>query len=246
MISKETIPDPTRGSGTIAAFFDFDGTVTCVDSFFLLGLAAVWKRIGRVSLLRFFKALMDYQRNRLTNSELKESVLSGLTGLSRDQVNDLCARLFQNLVLPSLRPALKARIDQHNRAGHVTVLLSASLVEQLLPAAECLHVAEVIGTEASYSDGKLTGRLEGEACHGEEKARLAKAFCESRGIGPGESFAYGDSLSDLPVLDLCGHACVVNGGRRLRRIAGQRGWEILRCSTPFLSLVEGLVGVRKV
>jgi len=246
MIRKETIPDPIHIQSRIAAFFDFDGTVTCLDSFFLLGLVAGWKGIGHVSLLRFFKALRDYQRNRLTNSALKEAVLSGLKGLSRDQMNDLCSRIFQCLVQPSLRPGLKARIDQHNRAGHVTVLLSASLEEQLRPAAECLQVEEVIGTKAGYSDEKLTGRLEGEACHGEEKARLAKAFCESRGIHPGESCAYGDSLSDLPVLDLCGHACVVNGDGKLRRIAKQRGWEVLHCSTPFLSLTEGLVGILRV
>lgn len=246
MIRKETILTPKHMQGRIAAFFDFDGTLTCLDSFFLLGLVAGWKRIGRVSLLRFFKALTDYQRNRLTNRELKETVLSGLEGLSHAQMNELCSRLFQYLIQPSIRPGLKARIDQHNRAGHVTVLLSASLEEQLLPAAEFLQVAEIIGTKARYSDGKLTGRLEGEACHGEEKARLAKAFCESRGIHPGESCAYGNSLPDLPVLDLCGHACVVNGDGKLRRIAKQRGWEILHCSTPFLSLIEGLAGVHRV
>ena len=245
MTREETIPDPMHREGRIAAFFDFDGTVTCLDSFFLLGLAARWKGIGGVSLLRFFKALMDHQRNKLTNSDLKETVLSGLRGLSHDQMSDLCGRLFHRLVRPSLRPGLEARIGQHNRAGHVTVLLSASLEELLVPAAEYLQVAEVIGTKAQYSDGRLTGRLEGEACHGAEKARLAGAFCESKGIRPGESCAYGDSLSDLPVLDLCGYACVVNGGRRLRRIARQRGWETLECPTPFLSLIEALVGVHK-
>ena len=49
MISKETIPDPMHGQGRIAAFFDFDGTVSCLDSFFLLGLVAGWNRIGRFS-----------------------------------------------------------------------------------------------------------------------------------------------------------------------------------------------------
>ena len=246
MTGNETKQYQLHPSARAVAFFDFDGTVTCLDSFLLLGLYACWERVGRVSLPRLLRSLMDYQRSRLTNTELKEAVLSDLSGLTRDEMSDLSRRLFDRLVRPSLRVDLEARIDQHNRAGHLTVLLSASLEEQLLPAAEYLQVREVIGTKVQYSDGRLTGRVEGEACHGAEKARLAKAFCEAEGIQPGESWAYGDSLSDVSVLDLCGNACVVNGGRRLRRIARQKGWEILRSPTPFCPLIEGLVGVHRV
>lgn len=243
MTGQEKISDLALRSERVAAFFDFDGTVACVDSFVLLGLVAGWKGIGCLSLAGFLKALMDYQRNRLTNTQLKEVFLSDLKGVSQDRMRELCGRLFDRLVRPTLRPALKARIDRHNRSGHVTVLLSASFEEQLLPAADYLRVRAAIGSKAQVVDGALTGRLEGEACHGVEKARAAKAFCESRGIDLRGSFAYGDTLSDLPVLELCGHACVVNGSARLRRIAERRGWEILNSPSSFWSLVGGFTGL---
>jgi HAD superfamily hydrolase (TIGR01490 family) len=134
-----------------------------------------------------------------------------------------------------------SRIERHNRAGHVTVLLSASFEEQLMPAASDLEVARVIGSKAEYLSGRLSGRLEGEACHGPEKARLAEAFCRSSGIDPADCCAYGDSLSDLPILELCGHACVVNGRGELLRLAERRRWEILRIRKPVLNLVKGVL-----
>ena len=41
-----------------------------------------------------------------------------------------------------------------------------------------------------------------------------------------ESFAYSDSITDLPMLEAVGHPVVVNPDRDLRRIALERGWEI--------------------
>ena len=41
-----------------------------------------------------------------------------------------------------------------------------------------------------------------------------------------ESFAYSDSITDLPMLEAVGHPVVVNPDRELRRIAVERGWEI--------------------
>ena len=42
------------------------------------------------------------------------------------------------------------------------------------------------------------------------------------------SFAYADSLSDLPMLELVGTPVAVNPDPRLSQIAGQRGWRVER------------------
>jgi hypothetical protein len=48
----------------------------------------------------------------------------------------------------------------------------------------------------------------------------------SEGIDLAESFAYSDSITDLPMLEAVGHPVVVNPDRDLRRVAVERGWEI--------------------
>jgi phosphoserine phosphatase len=47
------------------------------------------------------------------------------------------------------------------------------------------------------------------------------------GIDWSGSWALADRLSDLPVLELVGHPVAVHADRKLRRLARQRGWEII-------------------
>jgi phosphoserine phosphatase len=55
--------------------------------------------------------------------------------------------------------------------------------------------------------------------------------------GPGDRdrqpdcYAYSDSVTDLPLLEVVGHPRVVNPDRALRRIAAARGWPVLSFST---------------
>ena len=232
MRDRKTRREDDVDSRRIAAFFDFDGTVTSVDSFLLMGLYARWEGIGNVSLSRFFRSLADHGAGKSSNHDLKEALLKDLKGLSREQMREFCERLFRRLVRFTLRPVMVSRIAWHNRAGHATVLLSASLTEQLAPAAAFLGIGCVLGSEAQYRDGVLTGFLEGAACHGEEKARRAAEFCRSEGIDTGRCVAYGDALSDVPVLEIIRNACVVNGGRRINKLARKRGWKTIRCYGP--------------
>jgi alcohol-forming fatty acyl-CoA reductase len=44
----------------------------------------------------------------------------------------------------------------------------------------------------------------------------------------GESFAYADSLSDLPMLEMAGTPVVINPDARLSQMASHRGWRVER------------------
>jgi phosphoserine phosphatase len=54
-----------------------------------------------------------------------------------------------------------------------------------------------------------------------------RSLCAEHATDLSESYYYGDSVADLPVLEAVGHPVVVNPRDRLRAIAGERGW---RCS----------------
>jgi phosphoserine phosphatase len=47
------------------------------------------------------------------------------------------------------------------------------------------------------------------------------------GIDWASSWALADRKSDLPVLELVGHPVAVHPDRKLRKLARQRGWEII-------------------
>ena len=46
------------------------------------------------------------------------------------------------------------------------------------------------------------------------------------GVDLSSSYAYSDSITDLPMLEAVGHPVAVNPDRDLRRIAAERGWHV--------------------
>jgi hypothetical protein len=64
--------------------------------------------------------------------------------------------------------------------------------------------------------------------YGGGKARAITELAARDGLDLGASYAYSDSESDLPMLECVGHPVVVNPDATLRRIARERGWEVVR------------------
>src|SRR5207244_8775371 len=77
-------------------------------------------------------------------------------------------------------------------------------------------------------DGRLTGDLQSPPPAGEARGALLHEYAERNGVVLSESFAYADSLSDLPMLEMVGTPVAVNPDARLSQVAGQRGWRVGR------------------
>src|SRR4029079_13551444 len=60
-----------------------------------------------------------------------------------------------------------------------------------------------------------------------EKARRVKELAEERGIDLLRSFAYSDSINDLPLLELVGNPVAMNPDIPLVRIARRNGWQVI-------------------
>jgi len=53
-------------------------------------------------------------------------------------------------------------------------------------------------------------------------------MAEDEGIDLNASYAYSDSMTDLPMLETVGHPVVVNPDAALAAVAAERGWEVRR------------------
>ena len=73
-----------------------------------------------------------------------------------------------------------------------------------------------------------TGRPDGPFTYREGKAEAIRQVAEREGFDLGESYAYSDSESDLPMLRAVGHPVVVNPDAELARVAREEGWEVMR------------------
>ena len=117
-------------------------------------------------------------------------------------------------------------IEEHKQAGRKTVIVSSSPIETVEPLGEHLGVDDVIATRARLdAQGRYTGELEFYA-YGPHKADAIREMAVAEGIDLANSYAYSDSITDLPMLELVGNPVAVNPDRELTRVAREREWEM--------------------
>ncbi len=137
-------------------------------------------------------------------------------------------------IAASIRPPMQGVLDLHRSAGHHCVLLSASPHTLVVRVADQLGFDHGIGTLIDDVDGILTGKIVPPMCYGAGKLDRLDAVVGWRG-GPVngsngaavDSFAYADSMSDLPLLEAVQAPFVVAPDRRLRKLASERNWPVL-------------------
>jgi alcohol-forming fatty acyl-CoA reductase len=133
--------------------------------------------------------------------------------------------MFHRLLLEKSFPAGIARVRAHRALGHRTVLITGALdfvVEPLRPLFDEVVCAQ-LGQDAR---GRLTGRLEELPPTGESRALVLAQYAAGAGLDLGQSVAYADSASDLPLLECVGFPVAVNPEARLAAIARRRGWHV--------------------
>ena len=198
------------------ALFDFDGTLIPGDS---IALFIRWaRRRGVMTAGEFARALLaaaGYGVKLVSAERSKEQALRFLARLSARQRDRLCRDFAESALLPTVYEKGLARVRAHQAEGRKAVLLTASTDNYMLFAGQALGFDAVLATPWR-EDGTL-----GANCKGGEKPRRLSAWLRENGLAAdfADSFAYGDSKSDLPMLRLCGHPVQVNAKKALRRAA---------------------------
>jgi HAD superfamily phosphoserine phosphatase-like hydrolase len=126
-----------------------------------------------------------------------------------------------------LKPAMGARLEAHQAAGLPLVLLSGGMHEAIARLAAGMN-ARGEGTRVARRNGVLTARPDGPICQGAGKAARARAVLAESGWDAAAGYAYGDTGSDIPFLELFGHPCAVDPDPVLAAAAARRGWEVFR------------------
>jgi len=211
----------------IGAFFDLDGTLIPWPSLEWRFAAYLFARgeLAAGSILRWFghsaREFLRYRRTGIDNNNnkfylagLPESLVSEWAGSSDGQsVQFLQDGLHQ--------------IAWHIAEGHRIVFVSGTLAPLARAVARQLPgEIDVIATGIESTDGRWTGRIAGDHVRGREKACAIFEFADGNGLRLDQSYAYGDQISDLPMLESVGHPVAANPGFRLERAARLRGWPI--------------------
>jgi HAD superfamily hydrolase (TIGR01490 family) len=132
-------------------------------------------------------------------------------------------------ILPRVYPQMLDEVYAHQDAGRATFIVSAAGNGVVEPLADVLGMDGGLGTRYEIdAEGAFTGRFDGPFVYGQGKVEAMQAFAAEHGIDLAESYAYSDSLSDLPMLRAVGHPVAVNPDPPLAEIAREEGWQTMR------------------
>jgi phosphoserine phosphatase len=218
-----------RDVAKIGAFFDVDGTLLpepSLEQRFFNGL----RKSGRIPIgnyLRWGWAAMG----------LLPGGLAGVRNANKAYLHGVCAdQIFQQIEEIRFFEEGVERVAWHARQGHCVALMTGTLA----PLAYLVAVAlgcelEARGVECPMSvratvleedHGAWTGKIVGPAMFGKAKCDAMKKFATERGMELAESYAYGNSLADGPMLAAAGRAQVINPGKDMAALANRANWPI--------------------
>ena len=221
---------PPPAAPRSAAFFDLDRTLISGSSTFTFGVAA-W----RASLLEGRQITTDAARAlsfRLfgasdeRTAQSRDRLLAAIRGASVEDLDELTDVILPRLV-DQVRPESRELIEMHREAGRDQWIVSASAQGIVDPLARSIGMTGGIGTRVAVVDGVYTGELDGPFVYGEGKVEAIRAIVAEYDYDLELSYAYSDSISDRPMLELVGHPVAVNPDRALEVLARTRGWPIV-------------------
>ncbi len=215
---------------TSAAFFDLDRTLMSGSSAFYFAKAVYAEgllplhRLTRdaISTLTFKLFGASDEKSQAT----RDRILSAVAGQQAEQLRRLAPSVVEDL-LPRIRPEAQALLDMHEQAGRDVYIISASPVEIVGELARALEITGGIGTESEIVDGVYTGRLAAPFCYGEGKAEHIRKLAAEHGYDLQQCYAYSDSASDLPMMQIVGNPIAVNPDRSMMAVAHRRGWPVV-------------------
>lgn len=230
---------------TGAAFFDLDRTLLRkasgpVFSAAMRETGVVPRKLPGESLLYWWT---DSFGETLGSMALaRQAVLVALG--KREGAFDEAAELAAERLVDQVGPFAHILIDEHHAAGRPVVMATTTPYHLVRPLAERLGFDDVIATRyAVGDDGRYTGRNDGPFVWSQGKLSSVRRWAREHDVDLADSFAYSDSVFDLPLLAAVGHPGAVNPDPRLFAVAAAKRWPILSFDRPPGSLTLPVVDV---
>lgn len=220
-----------------AAFFDVDGTLVgrhIVHQYLFIRRRMLPALIRPLWTGAFclFKGPYYKWVDTISRTRLNILFYRNYAGLSVDAVRASVPSCFEQLLRPHVFIEGPACIAEHRQAGRRIVLVTGSLDFIIEPLARYLGADAVLAPKLIERDGRFTGELAGPPVGHEEKARRIREYAEAEKLDLSASFAYGDSIADLPMLQQVGNPVTVNPDRPLSGTARKLGWPTFHWSIP--------------
>ncbi len=214
-----------------AAFYDLEGTLVSTNlvhtlSFYAKRQQGLLKSFQKTAQTFFslpvFAATDQYSRKVFNDLYFKR-----YKGQSEDRLRYFSEELFEDVIKPAVFPGTYELLEKSRALGLRQVVITGAIDVAVKPLMDHLQITEYVTNRLEFVNGVATGRLLPPVMAAATKASWIRTYTEREGLSLSESYAYTDSMSDLPMLSIVGHPAVVNPDMRLRQTAMHHDWPIL-------------------
>lgn len=212
-----------------AAFFDVDETLITIKSMF--DFFDFWCRENNDH--EKLKIYMTQFRNEVKKGtpreQLNREYYRQFSGVSYKKLEEAGEKWFRiklcsGVFIDSAVTALK----KHQTDNMFTVFISGSMRPVLSPIAKYLGVSDILCAPLEITGtGMLTGEIGTPQTIGGGKKEVLIQFCSQKEISSADCYAYGDDLSDIPMLESVGHPVCVGKYTALARHAKNQRWSVI-------------------
>ncbi len=214
------------------ALFDLDYTLLGGDAtyewiHFLMRLGVLDRATHEAELERFYD---EYAAGTLDIREFLHFDFRPLSSHPRAQLEQWREQYLRQVVTPMILPKALDLIAWHDARGDLTAIITAANSFVAGPIAGLFGVQHLLASEPECRNGEFTGRIDGIPCFHEGKVTRLDAWLASRGQALAtfpESYFYGDSTSDVPLMEKVTHPVAVHPGEALAELARSRNWPII-------------------
>ncbi len=218
---------------SVFVFFDVDGVLIRQPTLKLF-IRYLFSK-GEIKLLVLMKYLWWFlllKLNLLKNFSVKyEEVLNDFKNTNVSKTESYIKDFFSSVIIPGIEENIVGIINKHKQNGDVVILVSSSVADIINLLREYLGLEYSIATELEVENGMYTGKKLNLIPYGKNKVIRIKEFIKEKDLSLDDSWAYTDSISDLPLLEFVNNPYAVNPDTELRSEAKVRGWPIIELNS---------------
>jgi HAD superfamily hydrolase (TIGR01490 family) len=244
-LERLTVASGVREEPAVAAsFFDVDGTLVRTNLLHPTVFYLANQNNPLASLGALARAAAGGPRmalaEMLDRRRFNELLFAAYAGMSNDRLRLLADEAFDSVLKRAIYPGAKDLVTRCRDQGHQVVFVSGALDFLMDKLVAHFGATGHISNRLEIKDNYATGKLLRPIVAGPEKARLVREWAKAHGEDLGECFAYSDSYSDVPLLSVVGHPCVVNPDLRLSKLARTYDWPVIHLGKrpAFAELLE--------
>ncbi|PSL31664.1 HAD superfamily hydrolase (TIGR01490 family) [Planomicrobium soli] len=216
------------------AIFDFDGTLYSKETFQLMmdhlknhpEHSRRYRQFFRTILPPYIGSKLKLYPEKKMRERSVQAYLAALETFSQRDLENFFGEIAEKMH-GDMNQRVVARLKQHVADNDYVMLVSGAFTPLLHAVTHKMPIKTIIGTEIPYKNNILDHKAPISHIQGPLKTEKIKEALKGHDIDWTNSYAYGDSHSDLPVLEMVGNPVAVQPEARLLTIAKQRNWEII-------------------